>query len=85
MKEKLQDQETVKTCPVCGDKYYKDEKFCSRECEEKFNKRKKVCAYCGNEFYPKNNIQKYLIHLYSYNLHYIICIYKYSKIFKLLL
>ena len=66
MKEKLQDQETVKTCPVCGDKYYKDEKFCSRECEEKFNKRKKVCAYCGNEFYPKNNIQKYCNDTCSY-------------------
>lgn len=48
-----------KKCPVCGKKVKnKDMICCSSECDELYQKKKKICIFCGNEFYPEHPLKK---------------------------
>ena len=54
-----------KNCEICG-KIFRvksnGQRFCSKECREKFSAQKvpeKPCEYCGKIFKPKSNWQKY--------------------------
>lgn len=54
-KERIQKakSEFSTVCKVCGERTYKKD-FCSEKCAEKWEKKKKICAICGKEFYAPN-------------------------------
>lgn len=69
-----------KQCPVCGKAFLPDNarmKYCSVECRVTATKQRaelekskvtRTCEWCGNEFHPRTNTQRYCD-----NVHYAVC------------
>lgn len=51
--------EEGKYCPVCGEYHYKESLCCSPACTEKYQQNKKICKFCGKEFYSGKKCKFY--------------------------